>query len=125
MDKRRLWLRLVYVEVMLLAALTVLVWLESWLVGLNIQAEGALTETLKMVTAGERLMVVCVAAGTAAVGLAGVVYAWSVERPGWPFVVLGVVFLVYALLVIGARPAAESRRRALSIPRPDLERLLR
>ena len=125
MDRRRLWLRLIYVEVVLLAALTVFVWFESWLVGVNLEAEGALTGTLEMVLAGERVILVSVLVGTAVVGAAGLAYAWSAERQRWPFVVLGLVFLVYALLIAGARPSWEVRQRALSVPRTDLEQLLR
>lgn len=125
MDRRRLWLRLVVLDVLLLAALTIFVWFEAWMVRLNLQSEGALTRTLEMVVAGERAVLISVLVATAAVGVAGIVYAWNAERQVWPFVVLGLVFLVYALIIAGARPSSEVRERALSMPQPDLEQLLR
>ena len=84
-----------------------------------------LTRTLEMVVAGERAVFISVLVATAAVGVAGVVYAWSAERQVWPFVALGLMFMVYALVIFGARPSSEVRERALSMPRPDLEQLLR
>ena len=125
MDRRRLWLRLVVLDVLLLATLTIFVWFEAWLVRVNLQVEGGLTRTLEMVMAGERAVLISVLVSTAAAGVAGVVYAWSVERQVWPFVALGVVLLVYAFIVLGARPSSDVRERALSMPEPDLEKLLR
>jgi len=124
-DRRRLWLRLVFLDVLLLAALTIFVWFEAWMVRLNLEAEGMLTRSLEMVVAGERAVFISVLVATAAVGIAGVVYAWSADRQTWPFVVLGLIFMVYALLIVGARPGSEVRERALSMPRPALEQLLR
>ena len=124
-DRRRLWLRLLVLDVVLLGTLTAFVFLESWLVRLNLEAEGLLTETLGTVVGAEGVVFACVLAATVAVGVAGVVYAWSAEKRAWPFVVLGLKFLVYALIIIGARPSPEVRERALSVTPPDLEQLLR
>ena len=125
MDRRRLWLRLAFLDVLLLATLTIFVWFEAWMVRLNLQSDGALTRTLEMVTAGERAIFISVLVATAAVGVAGLVYAWSAERQVWPFVALGLVFLIYALIIASARPSREVRERALSAPPLDLEQLLR
>jgi len=125
MDRRRLWFRLLALDVVLLGTLTVFVFFESWLVRLNLETEGLLSETLKTVVGAERMVFISVLAATVAVGVAGVVYAWSAEKRAWPFVVLGLMFLVYALIIIGARPSREVRERALSATPPDLEQLLR
>ncbi len=125
MDRRRLWFRLLVLDVVLLGTLTVFVFFESWLVRLNLETEGLLSETLKTVVGAELLVFISVLAATVAVGVAGVVYAWSAEKRSWPFVVLGLMFLVYALIIIGARPSREVRERALSVTPPDLEQLLR
>lgn len=125
MDRRRLWFRLLALDVVLLGTLTVFVFFESWLVRLNLETEGLLSETLKTVVGAEWIVFVSVLAATVGVGVAGVVYAWSAEKRAWPFVVLGLMFLVYALIIIGARPSREVRERALSVTPPDLEQLLR
>ncbi len=125
MDRRRLWFRLLALDVVLLGTLTVFVFFESWLVRLNLETEGLLSETLKTVVGAEWMVFISVLAATVAVGVAGVVYAWSAEKRSWPFVVLGLMFLVYALIIIGARPGREVRERALSVTPPDLEQLLR
>ena len=125
MDRRRLWLRLVFFDVVLMAMLTIFVWFESWLVRMNLDFEGMFGRTLAMVVRGEWAVFISVLVATAAVGVAGVVYAWSAEKHLLPFVLLGVIFLAYALIIISARPSPEVRERALSVPTPDLEQLLR
>jgi len=124
-DRRRLWLRLIFFDVVLLATLTVFVWFESWLVEMNVTFEGTFTRTLEMTASGGQAVFITVLAATVAVGVAGVVYAWSADKRTWPFVVLGLMFLLYAVIIIRARPGPELRERALSTPRPDLEQLLR
>ena len=124
-NRRRLWLRLVFFNVVLLATLMVFVWFESWLVGMNVNFEGVFTRTLEMVVSGAGVVFISVVAATAAVGVAGVVYAWSAERNPWPFVALGLVFLVFAVVIFRARPGPELRERALSTRPPDLKQLLR
>jgi hypothetical protein len=124
-DRRRLWHRLLVLEVVLLGALGVFVFFESWLIGVNLETEGLLRGTLEVVLSGELAAFVSALVGTAAVGIGGVAYAWSAERPTWPYVLVGLMFLVFALMVMGARPSREMRERALSAEPPRVEHLLR
>ena len=125
MKPGRLWFRLVFLDVVLLAALTVFVLFESWLVALNLEVEGFLTGTLELVLGCGRAVFWSVVVATGAVGVAGVLYARAENRPFWPFVALGVIFLVYALVIYCAGPDREAIERSRARPSPDLEQLLR
>jgi len=124
-EARRIWLRLVVLDVVLLATLTVFVFFEGWLIQMNIRAEGVLAETLQTVMTGERVVFVVILLATGAVAVAGVVTAWSRDRSVWPYVALGLIFLIYAFTIISARPSADVRERALSVQPEDLSRTLR
>lgn len=125
MDRRRLWLRLLFLEVVLLGTLGVFVFFESWLIRMNLETEGLFHGTLEAVLSGELAVIVAVLVGTGVVGAAGVVYAWSAERPAWPHVLVGLMFLVFALGIMGARPSRELRERALAVEPTKVEQLLR
>ena len=81
--------------------------------------------TLETVLSGELAVFVSALVGTAAVGIGGVLYAWSTERPTWPYVLVGLMFLVFALVIMAARPSREMRERALSAEPARVEHLLR
>jgi fatty acid desaturase len=124
-DRRRLWLRLVFLEVVLLGTQAVFVFFESWLIRMNLETEGLFRKTLDAVLSGEWAVCVVVLVGTATVGVAGVLYAWSAERPTWPYVLVGLMFLAFALAIMGARPSREMRERALAVEPAPVEQLLR
>ena len=123
-DRRRLWYRLLVLEVVLLGALGIFVFFESWLIGVNLEMEGLLRGTLEVVLSGELAAFVSALVGTAAVGIGGVAYAWSVERPTWPYVLVGLMFLAFALMLMGARPSREMRERALAAEPARVQHLL-
>ena len=124
MDRRRLWYRLLVLEVVLLGALGIFVFFESWLIGVNLETEGLLRGTLEVVLSGELAAFVSALVGTAAVGIGGVAYAWSAERPTWPYVLVGLMFLVFALMLLAARPSRQMRERALSAEPARVQHLL-
>jgi hypothetical protein len=124
-DRRRLWHRLLVLEVVLLGTLGVFVFLESWLIAVNLKTEGLLRGTLAAVLSGELAVFLVVLVGTVAVGVGGVAYAWSAERPTWPYVLVGVMFLVFALMLMAARPSRQMRERALAAEPARVEHLIR
>ena len=124
-DRRRFWLRLLFLEVVLLGTSGVFVFFESWLIRMNLETEGLFGGTLEAVLDGELAVFVAVLVGTGLVGAAGVVYAWSAERRAWPYVLVGLMFLVFALAIMGARPSREMRERALAVEPAKVEQLLR
>lgn len=125
MDRRRLWLRLLVLEVVLLGALGVFVLLESWLIRMNMETEGVFRPTLTAVLSGEFAVFLSTLVGIVAVGVGGVAYAWSAERRAWPHVLVGLMFLAFALAIMSARPSRQMRERALSAEPGRVEHLLR
>jgi len=123
--QRQVWLRLVVLDLLLIGTLMAFVLYESWLVGLNLDLEGGLSQMLRVVSDVEQALFVSILLATAVVGVAGMVYAWSHSKQLWPYLALAVLFLAFVVVIYRARPSREVIDGLSARPTLGLEELLR